>query len=168
MYDAIPRYRGRRFREHAEIGAAPTVHLGRARERARLRTRLPPHSMRPATGNWLEFFTGAAPDCGPRPGRTSPALRWSVYAVKPGGRGGFGRGRRGLISDENTSKWTCQNVIFWGHVRSSKRFGRRFCRNRSKKKKYRVLNKFSCNLRSKSARSTLTSPGPIRDNLNRV
>jgi hypothetical protein len=30
------------------------------------------------------------------------------------------------------------------------------------KTKYEVLNKFSCNLRSKSARSTLTSPGPIR------
>jgi hypothetical protein len=30
------------------------------------------------------------------------------------------------------------------------------------KTKYKVLNKFSCNLRSKSARSTLTSPGPIR------
>jgi hypothetical protein len=29
---------------------------------------------------------------------------------------------------------------------------------------YKVLNKFSCNLRSKSARSTLTSPGPIRVN----
>jgi hypothetical protein len=27
---------------------------------------------------------------------------------------------------------------------------------------YKVLNKFSCNLRSKLARSTLTSPGPIR------
>ncbi len=30
------------------------------------------------------------------------------------------------------------------------------------KKKYEVLIKFSCNLRSKSARSTLTSPGSIR------
>jgi hypothetical protein len=29
-------------------------------------------------------------------------------------------------------------------------------------KKYKVLNKFSCNLRSKSERSTLTSPSPIR------
>ncbi len=27
---------------------------------------------------------------------------------------------------------------------------------------YKVLYKFSCNLRSKLARSTLTSPGPIR------
>jgi hypothetical protein len=30
------------------------------------------------------------------------------------------------------------------------------------KKKYEVLLKFSCNLRSKSARSTLPSPGSIR------
>ncbi len=55
----------------------------------------------------------------------------------------------------------CQNISFWGHVRSSKWLGRRFCRNR-----YffiiKLLNKFSRNLRSKSARSTLTSPGPIR------
>ncbi len=29
---------------------------------------------------------------------------------------------------------------------------------------YKVLNKFPCNLRSKLARSTLTSPGPIRVN----
>jgi hypothetical protein len=29
-------------------------------------------------------------------------------------------------------------------------------------KKIKLLCKFSCNLRSKSARSTLTSPGPIR------
>ncbi len=32
------------------------------------------------------------------------------------------------------------------------------------KKKCKVLIKFSCNLRSKSARSTLTSPGSIRVN----
>ncbi len=36
------------------------------------------------------------------------------------------------------------------------------------KTKYKVPNnKFSCNLRSKSARSTLTSPGPIRVNVFR-
>jgi hypothetical protein len=32
---------------------------------------------------------------------------------------------------------------------------------------YKVLYKFSCNLRSKLARSNLTSPGPIRVNSNR-
>jgi hypothetical protein len=56
VYDALPRYRGRQFQEHAQIGAAPTVQLGRAREKARLRTRCPPHSTRPATGNWLECW----------------------------------------------------------------------------------------------------------------
>ncbi len=105
VYDVSPRYRGRRFWEQAQIGAAPAVHLERARERAQLRTRLPLHSTRPATGNWLEFLTGAAPDCGPLPGGTSPGLTWSVQTVKPGGRGGFGRGRRGRTSDEKTSKW---------------------------------------------------------------
>ncbi len=42
MYDVSPRYRGRRFWEHALIGAAPTIHLERAREKARMRTRHPP------------------------------------------------------------------------------------------------------------------------------
>jgi hypothetical protein len=32
MYDVSPRYRGRRFREHTQIGAAPTVNLERTRE----------------------------------------------------------------------------------------------------------------------------------------
>jgi hypothetical protein len=35
-------------------------------------------------------------------------------------------------------------------------------------KKIKLLNKFSCNLRSKSARSTLTSPGPIRVNVKKL
>ncbi len=105
VYDMSPRYRGCRFWKIPQIAAAPAVQLERERERAQLRTHLPPHSMRPATGNWLEFLTGAAPYCGPLPGGTSPGLRWSVIAVKPSGRGGFGRGRRGPTSDKNTSKW---------------------------------------------------------------
>jgi hypothetical protein len=32
VYDVSPRYGGCRFREHARIGAAPMVHLERARE----------------------------------------------------------------------------------------------------------------------------------------
>jgi hypothetical protein len=32
-------------------GAMPAVQLERERERSQLRTRLPPHSMQPATGN---------------------------------------------------------------------------------------------------------------------
>ncbi len=160
MYDVVPRYRGRRFRKIPHIGAAPAVHLERARERAQLRTCLPQHSTRPPTGNWLEFMTGAAPYCGPRPGGTSSSLGWSVYAVKPGGRGG---------AAEDAAAWLLtkirqnghQNVIFWGHVRTSKRSGRHFYR-KGKKIIYKVLNKFSCNLRSKLVRSTLTLPGPIR------
>jgi hypothetical protein len=41
MDDVSPRYRGCRFRDIPQIGAALAVHLDRAREWARLRTRLP-------------------------------------------------------------------------------------------------------------------------------
>jgi hypothetical protein len=33
-------------------------------------------------------MTGAAPDCRPQPGQTSPALGWFVIAIKPSGRDG--------------------------------------------------------------------------------
>jgi hypothetical protein len=35
----------------------------------------------------IGILTGAMPDCRPQPGRTLLALRWSVIAVKPSGRG---------------------------------------------------------------------------------
>ncbi len=104
--------------------------------------------------------TGASPDFGPQPGRTSPALGWSVIAVKPSGGGGRQGGATARLLMKNHRKGH-QNIIFWGHCRSSKRLGRRFCRNRYFEKN-KLLHKFSCNLRSKLTRSTLTSPGPIR------
>jgi hypothetical protein len=120
MYDVSQRCRICRFRKLAQIGAAPTVHLKRARDQARLRAHHLPHSR--------------------QPGRQSGAVA-------------------GLLTKRRQK--VHQNIIFCGHVRSSKRFGRRFCR---KMFFYinKLLNKFSCNLRSKLARSTLTSPGPIR------
>jgi hypothetical protein len=36
----------------------------------------------------IEILTGTAPDCRPKPGRTSPAFGWSVIAVKPSRREG--------------------------------------------------------------------------------
>jgi hypothetical protein len=76
------------------------------------------------------MLTGAVPDCGPQPGGTSPAIGWSVIAVKPSGRGG---GHQGGAATELLTK-NCQkvrqNIIFRGHVRSSKRSGRGFCQNR--------------------------------------
>ncbi len=35
----------------------------------------------------IGILTGAVPDCGPQPVRTSPPLGWSEIAVKPSGRG---------------------------------------------------------------------------------
>jgi hypothetical protein len=37
----------------------------------------------------MEILTGVAPDCGPQPGRTFPALVWFVTAVKWSGKGGW-------------------------------------------------------------------------------
>jgi hypothetical protein len=36
----------------------------------------------------IGIMTGATADCGPHPGETSPALGWSVIAVKQSGREG--------------------------------------------------------------------------------
>ncbi len=100
------RYRSHQFQEIPQIGAAPAVHLERARERVQLRTHLPPRSTWPGTGNWLgcwlvPYWTGTMT-------RRDFSPAWVVcISSKPGGRGwGFGRGRRGWTSDENMSKWT--------------------------------------------------------------
>ncbi len=89
-----------RFWEFAQNGGAPTVQL----ERAGLTENLPLHG--PGLTGMLN---GAAPDCGPRPGRTSPALRWSVIAVKPNRKGGSARLHRNWTSDEKMSKWTSKH-----------------------------------------------------------
>jgi hypothetical protein len=81
---------------------------------------------------------------------------------KPSGRWGgalAGEAVAGLLTKVHQNGH--QNIIFEVMSGVQKRSGRRFCRNRYKKK-YKVLYMFSCNLRSKSARSTLTSPGLIR------
>jgi hypothetical protein len=51
---------------------------------------------------------------------------------KTGWRGGCGRGATAWLLTKIRQNGR-QNVIFWGHVRSTKRSGRHFCRNRSKK-----------------------------------
>ncbi len=58
------------------------------------------------------MLTGATPYCRPWPGRTYPALRWSVLAVKPNGRGGYSGSRSDWTSDEKTLKWMSKNIIF--------------------------------------------------------
>ncbi len=114
-YDLSPRCRVCRFQELAQIGAAPTVHLKRARDQARLWTHHPP-----ALSIVLDWKPIAI---------LTLALWWSELAEKPTRRGGRqGGAAAGLLMKIHQK--VHQNVIFWGHVRGSKRFGRCFCRNR--------------------------------------
>jgi hypothetical protein len=134
--------------------------LWKSERLARLRTRHPPHSTRPGTWNSSEFY-------------------WRHTSLRTTARRDFSRARVVRNSCKTGRKQGCrqssdateflmkkrqngrQNVVFWCHVRSSKRFGRRFCKNRSKK--YNLIYKnIVRNLTSKLARSTLTSPGWIR------
>ncbi len=91
----------------------------------------PPPTALYAACDWklMGMLTGTAPDCGRQDGAAAGLL----------------------MKDRQTVH---HYIIFWGHVRSSKRLRRHFCRNR-----YffliKLINKFSSNLRSESARSTL-------------
>jgi hypothetical protein len=55
----------------------------------------------------IGILTGAALDCGPQPGGTSPALWWSVIAVKPIER----RGRQMLQCAGHLTKYIEMDVI---------------------------------------------------------
>jgi hypothetical protein len=106
-----------------------STYLRRAREKARLRTRHPPHSTRPATGNWLECWLALhrTVDHGPVDFSRHQVVCNSSKTERMGG-GHQGGAATGLLM-KNCQK-VHQNVKFWGHVRSSKRLGRHFCRNR--------------------------------------
>ncbi len=122
------------FRESAQNGAATLIGpLWKSKRPARLRTHHPPHSTRQGLETDRNFI-GAAPHCGPRPGGTSLALAWSVIAVKTGRKRGWWQSNDATELLTKKRQNGCQNIVFWCHVRSSKRFGRRFCRNRSNKK----------------------------------
>jgi hypothetical protein len=61
----------------------------------------------------IGMSTGTAPDCGPWPSGTSPALGWSVFTEKPSGREGeVGNVSPGRTSDEKKSKWTSKCNFF--------------------------------------------------------
>ncbi len=61
-------------------------------ERAGLIENPPPSALSRARDRKLiGILTGAALDCGPQLGGTSPAHGWSVIAVKPSGMRGVGR-----------------------------------------------------------------------------
>jgi hypothetical protein len=105
--------RALKFQEFAQNNAAPVVQL----ERARLRTL---QGLGPET-DWNSDWRRA--DFRPQPGGTPPTLGWFVIAVKPSVGG---EGQQGVTAAKLLTK-ICQNghqnVIFWCHDRSSKRFG---------------------------------------------
>ncbi len=66
---------------------------------------LPPSALYTAQDRKLiEILTGDTPDCRPKPAQTSPALGWSVTAVKPRGKGRSAGWRRGQTSDQKVLK----------------------------------------------------------------
>jgi hypothetical protein len=58
------------------------------------------------------MLTGAAPDCRPQPGSTSPTLKWSVISVKLSGGGGVSRVSLWL-DFVKLHQNACKNVIFY-------------------------------------------------------
>jgi hypothetical protein len=119
VYDASPGYRGRWFREHAHISAMP---FGK---------NLPPpctlHSQGLET-DWYSDWWRAGLQTTARPDFSCPGLVCNSSKAERKGGGRQGGAAAGLLT--NIRQKVCQNAIFWGHVRSSKRFERRFCRNR--------------------------------------
>jgi hypothetical protein len=103
------------------------------------------------------------PDCKPATTRTlrgpRPETDWNVGWRRGGG--GSAGWRRGRISDEKLSKSPSKHH-FLRSCQKFKKTRKTFLAGISIFLKFKLLNKFSCNLRSKSARSTLTSPGLIR------
>jgi hypothetical protein len=108
------------------------------------------------------ILTGAVLHFTPQPGRTSPALGWSVIAVKPVGigEGGVCCGAVTELLTKNIKtdiKWSFFDVVSGVQKDSddvSVGIGK-FLRNP-------IYKNFVQNLKSKLVRSTLTSPGRIR------
>jgi hypothetical protein len=69
--------KAQQFQRSAQNSAATSVNLERARERSRLRTCHPLHSVRPRTRKLTGMLSDATPDCRPHPGRTSPHA-WGI------------------------------------------------------------------------------------------
>ncbi len=108
-----------------------------------MRTHLPPHFMWPGTRNWSEF------DWRHTALRTTAQRDFSrAQVVCNNSETGRKRGWQQSSGATELLTKKHQNVVFWRHVRSSKRFGRCFCRNRSNKKNP-IYKNFVRNLTSK-------------------
>ncbi len=102
----------------------------RKSERAGLTKNPPPLALCVAR-DWklTEMLTGAALDCGLHPGRTSPALGWSIIAVKLSRREGGQQGRSvtGFLEQKYVKINVKTSILC--PVWCSKRFRGCFCRN---------------------------------------
>jgi hypothetical protein len=105
----------------------------------------------------IGMLTGAAPHCGPRPGKTSPTLGWSAITVKPvKSRGG---GWQSHAAAENLTKNV--KMSLFDIISEVQKDLEDVSAGKGQFKK--IMNKnFVQNLMSKFVRSTLTSPGRIR------
>ncbi len=150
--------------ESAQKGAAPAICTLRKRERAGPTENPSPPSLYMACNQKLiGMSTGTAPDCGPWPGGTSPALRWSVFTVKPRGRGGrSAMCLRVRTSDEKKSKWNSK-CNFFTSCQKFRKIWKTFLQDQVILKNLIYENFVRC-WTSKLVRSTLTSPGRIRVN----
>jgi hypothetical protein len=152
--------RALRFWESAQNGVAILLYLERVRPDWEPAS---PVFYAALEGKLIGMLPDAAPHCESRPGdfsRTRVVCNDSKTGQKR-------EGLQGCAATEHLTKKPqhgCKNIIFWRHVRNSKWFARRFCRNRSILKNLTYTN-FVRNLTSKLGRSTLTSPGWIRVNM---
>jgi hypothetical protein len=158
-------YRALRFLESAQNGAATLIGPLRKSERpAWLRTHHPPHSTRPGTWNWSKF-------CWSRTALWTTARRDFSRARVVHNSCKTGRKRGWWQSSDATELLTkkrqngCQNVFF--DVMSEVQKDLEDVSAGIGKIKNNLINKnFVRNLTSKLVRSTLTSPGWIRVNVN--
>jgi hypothetical protein len=74
------------------------------------------------------MLTGTTPDCGPQPSGTSPALKWSVIALKLSGKRGSAEfySYHNRIFDKNTSTWAFKNNYFLTSCLKFKKIQRTF------------------------------------------
>ncbi len=120
-------YRSLRFRKFAQNGAE--IYLERVRNRPDWKPTSPPLLYMARDQKLIGMLPDTTPHCGPRD--TRMVCNDSKNRSKAGRSAGS---RRDRTSDEKRQNGH-QKVIFRCHVRSSKRFSRRFGRNRSIKKK---------------------------------
>ncbi len=120
-----------------------------------------PRTLRGLRRKLIGMLTGAAPHCGPRPGATSPAIRWSVSTVKLSGRGGVGNMSSRPDFWQKNVKMDVK-MSFFDVVSEVQKDLQEVSAGIGQIKNNLTYKNFVLNLTLKLARSILTSPGWIR------